>query len=98
MKKWMLAGMPLLLNAAALAEEYYVEEESSGMGFIIVLVVALIVALVVVGIMKSKLKIAAHKRGADNYVRKGSFKLTARQDHFLYETVSRRKIETEKKN
>ena len=97
MKKWMLAGLALLINGCALAEDYgsyYVEESSpSGTAVVVVLVIALIAAIVVVSVMKSKLKIAKRQHGADNYIREGSFKLTARHDHFLYETVSRRKIE-----
>lgn len=60
---------------------------------IILAVIALIIALVVVINMRAKLRTATHEDAAENYVRSGSFKLSVKQDKFMYETVSRTKIE-----
>ncbi len=57
---------------------------------------ALIVALIVLGVLRGQLKQAKSQSTAANYVRKGSFQLDVRYDHFLYENTQRRKIETEK--
>lgn len=57
---------------------------------------ALIVAMVVLGVLRGQLKQAKTQSTAGNYVRKDSFKLNVRFDHFLYENTQRRKIESEK--
>lgn len=57
---------------------------------------ALIAALIVLGVLRSQLKQATTQSAAENYVRKGSFQLNVRYDHFLYENTQRRKIQTEK--
>ncbi len=64
---------------------------------LIAAVIAAIAAFVVVGSLTAQLKQAVHKSEAADYVRKDSFDLSVRYDHFLYETTKRRKIETEKK-
>ena len=55
---------------------------------------ALIVALCAVGVMKGKLKQAAHQNAAADYLVDGSFALDLYYDHFLYADTKRRKIET----
>lgn len=57
-------------------------------------IIALIAAFATVGGLKSQLKQAVHQHEARNYVKQGSFVMQMRQDHFLYESVTRRKIET----
>lgn len=57
---------------------------------------ALILALIVVGILKGQLKQAVKQSAAANYIRKDSFQLHDRYDHFLYITTNRRKIENSK--
>jgi len=69
-------------------------ESLAGGTALIASVIALIAALAVVGVLKGQLKQAAHQSAASNYIKEGSFKLQARSDHFLYETKTRRKIET----
>lgn len=61
--------------------------------------VALLAAFIVVGVMKAKLKTAAHRQQADMYMRQESLTLTKKDDLFLYETVERRQRPSdEKKN
>ena len=48
--------------------------------------------------MRAQLKTAKLNNAAESYVRDGSFKLSIKQDQFLYETVSRRKIEKPDEN
>ena len=57
---------------------------------------ALILALIVVGILKGQLKQAVKQSAAANYIRKDSFQLHGRYDHFLYTTTHQRKIENSK--
>jgi len=73
---------------------YLAEYLGSGT-LLIAAVIAAIAAFAVVGSLTAQLKQAVHKNEAADYVRKGSFNLTVRQDHFLYETTKRRKIETD---
>ena len=54
---------------------------------------ALIAALAVVGVLQGQLRQAVRQSAAHSYVREGSFELTVRNDHFLYETTERRRIE-----
>lgn len=61
-------------------------------------ILAAIIALVVVGALRGQLKQAVRKDAAADYVRKDSFKLEVQYDHFLYQNMQRRKIETEKPN
>lgn len=49
-----------------------------------------LIALIATGIMKGKLKTVRSQSSADNYVRKGSLRLTKEKDLFLYRNVSRR--------
>ena len=56
-------------------------------------IVALIIALIYVSILKGQLKQAAHQSAAADYIKKGSFDLRVKQDHFLYTTTQKRKIE-----
>jgi len=65
---------------------------------LIAAIVALIVSLITLGVLKGQLKQAAHNDAAADYVKEGSFQLTGRYDHFLYETTTRRKIESSKKD
>jgi uncharacterized protein len=61
------------------------------------LALALIGAFLALQIMKSSHKSVRAGVHADAYVRKGSFRLTASRDLFLYKQVSRRRRETESK-
>jgi uncharacterized protein len=58
-------------------------------------VIGLIVALIVFLILRAQLKSVGYERGAVDYVRKGSFHLTREKDLYLYNTVTRMKIETQ---
>lgn len=102
MKKgmWML-GIPMFFSSA-LAETAPVVEETIiarspfavPSGWLLILTIAaLVVALIVVGVLRGQLKTAGRQAGAENYIREGSFDLHVKQDHFLYQTVERRKIE-----
>lgn len=100
MKKRMLTTA-LLLSFARLAraEAESAEQADSifavpGEYLLLLAILALIVALVVVGRMKAKLKTAGRQVYAGRYIREGSFDLQIQSDHFLYEKVERRKIES----
>ncbi|MBR3927396.1 MAG: hypothetical protein IKJ65_00180 [Clostridia bacterium] len=68
-----------------------------GAALLISAIAALIIALITVSVLISQLKQASHQNAAGNYVRKDSFRITARSDHFLYRTTNRRKIENNNK-
>lgn len=52
--------------------------------------IGFIIALIATGIMRMKLKSVYSKTEADNYVKKGSLKLTVKNDLYLYKHVERR--------
>ena len=54
----------------------------------------LVVALCAVGVMKGKLRQAAHQSAAADYLVEGSFMLDMHFDQFLYAETKKRKIET----
>lgn len=76
------------------AEDTLTRGEANGIGLLIVAALSLIIALAVVGSMKAKLKTARHRQDADDYIRRNSLSLIVREDRFLYQTESRRRIET----
>ena len=57
-------------------------------------VVALIIALAVVGALKGQLKQAVQQSAAHGYIQDGSFHLDTHIDRFLYESTTKRKIES----
>lgn len=59
-----------------------------------ILIGGLVIGLIYALILKSKLKIAKFKYGAQQYVAPNSLNLTDSQDIYLYQTVTRRKIES----
>ena len=59
-----------------------------------VLIAGLVIGLIYALVLKSKLKIAKSQTGAQQYVVPNSLNLTDARDLFLYQTVTRRKIET----
>ena len=56
-------------------------------------ITALVAAGIVVAVLIGQLKQAVSVSGASNYARRDTFELTVSQDHFLYRSTSRRKIE-----
>ncbi|MBS7176877.1 MAG: TPM domain-containing protein, partial [Clostridiales bacterium] len=48
-----------------------------------------VIALIIVGSMKSKLKMVRFQAGANSYLRQGSMNVTESRDLFLYRHVSR---------
>ena len=93
----------LMFHPARMGGYGYVLEEAgdaartvlgSGVGRVLIAAgVALLIAFLVVGRMKAKLKTARFRTDAADYVRKNSLLLSVRQDHFLYSTEQRRRIE-----
>ena len=72
----------------------YLMQKLGGGTALMAAVVALIAALIVVGALRGQLKQAKFQSAASSYVREGSFKLSVRQDYFMYESMQRRKIQT----
>ena len=68
--------------------------DSVGVRIGVAAVIALIIAFVRVNAMKAKLQTAHSVSGAANYAEEGSFELSVKQDHFLYERTDRRRIQT----
>lgn len=63
-------------------------------GFIVfILIGAMVIAGIAVGVMISKLKTAKFQSAANAYVVENSLRMRTATEHFLYETVTRRKIE-----
>ena len=59
---------------------------------LIAFAIGLVVALLIMSVMRGKLKTVKMQRGATNYVRPGSMRLSASRDTFLYRTISRTAI------
>ncbi|HZK57625.1 MAG TPA: TPM domain-containing protein [Clostridia bacterium] len=59
----------------------------------IVFLLPMIIAAIITGIWKSQMKTAVLARTAGSYITADGLKLTNQQDHFLYHTETRRKIE-----
>ena len=60
----------------------------------ITIIVPLLIAGGICSSWKKQMKTAVTARAADNYIPANGFKLTQREDTFLYRTTSKRKIET----
>lgn len=67
--------------------------EFAGKYIAFILIGAIVIAGIVVGVMISKLKTAKFQSAANAYVVDNSLELRTATEHFLYETVTRRKIE-----
>lgn len=67
--------------------------EFAGQYIVFVFIGALVISGIVVGIMISKMKTARFQSAANAYVVENSMELRTATEHFLYETVTRRKIE-----
>ncbi|HHT07194.1 MAG: TPM domain-containing protein [Christensenellales bacterium] len=59
-----------------------------------VLGIALVIGLIYAFVLKSNMKIAKFKYNADQYIVPNSLRLTRQQDLYLYQTVTRTKIES----
>lgn len=57
---------------------------------IVIAIIAVAGAFITTGIMRGQLKSVGFKSNATDYVRKGSFKVTERNDFFMYRKVDRR--------
>ena len=97
-KKSLLWGGGVFVGLFALAALALYLFGQLGSGTLLIAgIAALIVAFIVVGALTSQLKQAVEQSAAASYIRKDSFKLNAKFDHFLYETTERKKIEQQKK-
>ena len=67
--------------------------ENGSMGILIVLLIALVIAFAVVSYMKAKLQTAKKRHNAADYVQRNSLNLFVRQDHYLYTSEQRRRIQ-----
>ncbi len=94
-KKALIWGGGVFAGCFAAAALILALMDALGSGSLLIgAIIALIVALVVVGALKGQLKQAAQQTAADSYLRGESFHLEMDYDHFLYETTSKRKIES----
>jgi len=69
--------------------------EVAGEFIVFILIAAAVIAGIVLAVMIGKLKTAKFARAAGDYVVKDSLNLNGSSDIFLYETVTRRKIQTQ---
>ena len=53
-----------------------------------------VIGLIVSESIKAQLTSVSMQHGADDYIRKGSFKITVKRDNFLYKNVTRTRIES----
>ncbi len=94
-KKSLIFGGGVFAGCFAVAALILALMDALGSGSLLIgAIIALIVALAVVGALKGQLKQAAQRTAADSYLRRDSFHLEMDYDHFLYETTSKRKIES----
>ena len=98
-KKSLLWGFGVFVGALALACVICMMTGMlNSVGLVLALLFALIVAFVVVGAMLGELKQAGSVQGAGNYAVQGSFELFVKEDRFLHQTQTRRKIEQKPSN
>ena len=61
---------------------------------LIMVIPSLLIALIVCLVLKSRMRTAVTARSADQYIPKGGFKLTLKEDRFLFRTETRRLVES----
>ena len=97
-KKAFLWGAGVFAGVLAAAAGGLAIAKMLGTGTILIAaLVALIIAFCVVAGLKSQLKQAKYQGAAGDYVREDSFRLEMNFDQFLYETKTKRKIESNPK-
>ena len=92
----MLLILILILSPMAMAaSEVYAGDE--GMSPLVKLAIAIILPLLIATILcliwKGQMKSAVAARTADRYIPENGFQLTKKEDHYLYKTERRMKIE-----
>ena len=65
--------------------------------FLISLAVGLVISLVIVFLMKRSMSTVRSAKRADGYVKRDSFSLTEARDIFLYSTVTRVRVNNDRK-
>lgn len=94
-KKAVLWGSGIFAVLFALVAAILALIDAMGSGTLLMSgIFAMIVALCAVGVMKGKLRQAAHQSAAADYLVEGSFMLDMHFDQFLYAETKKRKIET----
>lgn len=92
--KTLLWGFGVFAGAFGIAALILALLKAIGSGSLLICaLIAAIIALAVVGALKGQLKQAAQQSTAHNYIRENSFHLDVNTDHFLYESITKRKIE-----
>ena len=66
--------------------------EKAGKRFPLLLILGTAVGLITVLIMKARMRTVRRKQNASSYIQKDSFRLTRRQDIYLYTTTTRQRI------
>ena len=61
---------------------------------LVVILLPMLIALIICSIWKRQMKTAVLAKAADNYIPEGGFKLTGKDDMFLYRTTTQRLIKT----
>ena len=82
------AVMMFCMSATAFAESGG-SADGGGMSVVIGVVVGVIIAVIVMLVLKGQLKSVHMEHAARNYIKQGSFKLTASRDIYLYKKVDR---------
>ena len=94
-KKSLLWGFGVFAGVLGIASQILALTKALSSGSLLICaVVAAITALAVVGALKGQLKQAAPRSTAHSYILDGSFHLEINTDHFLYETTTKRKLES----
>ncbi len=94
-KKSLLWGLGVFAGALGIGALILALTKALGSGSLLICaVVAAILALAVVGALKGQLKQAAQRSTAHSYILDGSFHLDIHTDHFLYESTTKRKLES----
>ena len=99
-KKSLLWGFGVFAGALGIGALILALTKALGSGSLLICaMVAAILALAMFGTLKGQLKQAAQRSTAHSYILDGSFHLDIHTDHFLYESTTRPKIESdEQKN
>ncbi len=73
----------------------YAASEYDSVSIFLPIVIGFIIALVIVSIMQGQLKTVRSERLANNYIKEESMNITYSNDIFLYDRVSKRKLNTQ---
>lgn len=93
----LLLALPFSVSAATEGSEVSGSSPDLLLAFFISLGLGLVISLVIVLLMKRSMSTVRSAKRADGYVKQDSFSLTEARDIFLYSTVTRVRVNNDRK-